>query len=162
MIVRIFPIVVIVVIVTASYNGQPPDNATKFCQKLRDPALPADAFAGVEYSVFGCGNRDWSATYQAIPTLIDAELEKHGGKRIYKRGEGDARGDFDRDYRAWYGELFPSLATALDLPTATAEPRTAGPRISVSFVNCTFEGSGLRTKTVSTPINMPSDHAVTS
>jgi cytochrome P450/NADPH-cytochrome P450 reductase len=125
-----------IVIVTASYNGQPPDNAAKFCQKLRDPALPSDAFAGVEYNVFGCGNRDWSATYQAIPTLIDAELEKHGGKRIYKRGEGDARGDFDRDYRAWYDELFPSLAKALDLPSATAEATTGGgPRISVSFVN---------------------------
>ena len=24
----------------------------------------------------------------------------------------DARGDFDRDYHAWYGELFPSLAKA--------------------------------------------------
>jgi cytochrome P450 / NADPH-cytochrome P450 reductase len=124
-----------VVIVTASYNGQPPDNAAKFCQKLRDPALPSDAFAGVEYSVFGCGNRDWSATYQAIPSLIDAELENHGAKRVYKRGEGDARGDFDRDYRAWYGELFPSLAKALDLPAATAEAKMAGPRISVSFVN---------------------------
>jgi cytochrome P450/NADPH-cytochrome P450 reductase len=124
-----------IVVITASYNGQPPDNAAKFCQKLRDPALPYDAFAGVEYSVFGCGNRDWSATYQAIPTLIDAELEKHGGKRIYKRGEGDARGDFDRDYRAWYGELFPSLANALDLPATTAEAKTAGPRISVSFVS---------------------------
>src|SRR5574337_706498 len=85
-----------VVIVAASYNGQPPDNAAKFCAKLRDPALPADAFAGVEYSVFGCGNRDWSATYQAIPTLIDAELEKHGAKRAYQRGEGDARGDCER------------------------------------------------------------------
>jgi cytochrome P450 / NADPH-cytochrome P450 reductase len=124
-----------VVIITASYNGQPPDNAANFCQKLRESALPSDAFAGVEYSVFGCGNRDWSATYQAIPTLIDAELEKHGGKRIYKRGEGDARGDFDRDYRAWYGELFPSLAKALDLPATTAEAKTAGPRISVSLVN---------------------------
>jgi cytochrome P450/NADPH-cytochrome P450 reductase len=124
-----------VIIVTASYNGQPPDNAAKFCQKLRDPALPPDAFAGVEYSVFGCGNRDWSATYQAIPTLIDTELEKHGGKRIYARGEGDARGDFDRDYRGWYGELFSSLAEALDLPAATAEAKMATPRISVSFVN---------------------------
>src|SRR3984957_20522956 len=124
-----------IVVITASYNGQPPDNAAKFCQKLRDPALPSDAFAGVEYSVFGCGNRDWSATYQAIPTLIDAELEKHGGKRIYKRGEGDARGDFDRDYRGWYGELFPSIAKALDLPAARAEAKMAAPRISVSFVN---------------------------
>ncbi len=125
-----------VIIVTASYNGQPPDNAAKFCAKLRDPTLPSDAFAGVEYSVFGCGNRDWSATYQAIPSLIDAELEKHGAKRAYERGEGDARGDFDRDYRAWYGDLFPSLAKALDLPESAAEAKTAvGPRISVSFVN---------------------------
>ena len=124
-----------VVIVTASYNGQPPDNAAKFCRMLRDPDLPQDAFAGVEYSVFGCGNRDWSATYQAIPILIDAELQKHGAKRIYMRGEGDARSDFDRDYRAWYGELFPSLAKALNLPSAAAEAKTAGPRISISFVN---------------------------
>ena len=71
------------IVVAASYNGQPPDNAAKFCHWLQDPSLPADAFAGVEYSVFGCGNRDWAATYQAIPTLIDAELEKHGAKRMY-------------------------------------------------------------------------------
>jgi cytochrome P450 / NADPH-cytochrome P450 reductase len=133
-----------VVIVTASYNGQPPDNAAKFCQKLRDPALPSDAFAGVEYSVFGCGNRDWSATYQAIPTLIDAELEKHGAKRDYKRGEGDARGDFDRDYRTWYDELFPSLVKALDLPAATVEAKTAGPRISVRFVSRLATGPMMR------------------
>ena len=56
-----------VIVVTASYNGQPPDNAAKFCKWLRDPSLPPDAFAGVEYSVFGCGNRDWAATYQADP-----------------------------------------------------------------------------------------------
>ena len=35
----------------------------------------------------------------------------------------------------WYGELFPSLAKALDLPAATAEAKMAAPRISVSFVN---------------------------
>jgi cytochrome P450/NADPH-cytochrome P450 reductase len=86
------------VVVTASYNGQPPDNATKFCHWLQDPTLPADAFAGLEYSVFGCGNRDWASTYQAIPMLIDAQLEKHGAKAMYSRGEGDARGDFDGDY----------------------------------------------------------------
>ena len=89
-----------VVIVTASYNGQPPDNAAKFCQWLRDPRCHPMRLRASQYSVFGCGNRDWAATYQAIPTLIDAQLEKHGAKRMYKRGEGDARGDFDRDYRA--------------------------------------------------------------
>jgi cytochrome P450/NADPH-cytochrome P450 reductase len=124
-----------VVIVTASYNGQPPDNAAKFCEWLQDPALAADAFTGVEYSVFGCGHRDWAATYQAIPTLIDAQLEKHGAKQMYRRGEGDARGDFDSDYRAWYGGLWPSVTAALHLPDSVAESQTPGPRFSVVFVN---------------------------
>jgi cytochrome P450/NADPH-cytochrome P450 reductase len=124
-----------VIVVTASYNGQPPDNAAKFCQWLSDPSLPPDAFAGVEYSVFGCGNRDWAATYQAIPTLIDAELAKHGAKRSYRRGEGDARGDFDGDYSAWHAGLFPSLAAALHLPERVVEAQAPGPRFSLSFIN---------------------------
>ena len=124
-----------VIVVTASYNGQPPDNAAKFCHWLQDPSLPLDAFAGVKYSVFGCGNRDWAATYQAIPMLIDAQLEKHGAKPMYKRGEGDARGDFDGDYRAWYGGLWSSATTALDLPDRAAQPQVTGPRVSVTFVN---------------------------
>jgi len=124
-----------VVVVTASYNGQPPDNAVKFCHWLQDPSLPSDAFAEVEYSVFGCGNRDWSATYQAIPTLIDTQLEKHGAKRMYKRGEGDARGDFDSDYGAWYGGLWSSVATALHLPESAAQTQVTGSRFSVTFVN---------------------------
>jgi sulfite reductase alpha subunit-like flavoprotein len=74
-----------VIIVAASYNGQPPDNAAKFCQWLQDPALPADAFAGVEYSVFGCGNRDWAATYQAIPTMIDAQPWRETNVRARRR-----------------------------------------------------------------------------
>ena len=124
-----------VVVVTASYNGQPPDNAAKFCQWLQDPSLPSDAVADVEYSVFGCGNRDWAATYQAIPTLIDTQLGKHGAKRMYKRGEGDARGDFDSDYRAWYGGLWSSVTTALHLPDSAAQTQVTGPRFSVTFVN---------------------------
>jgi hypothetical protein len=48
--------------------------------------------------------------WHGAPTLIDAELERHGVRRSYGRGEGDARGDFDRDYSAWYGRLFPSHA----------------------------------------------------
>jgi cytochrome P450/NADPH-cytochrome P450 reductase len=124
-----------VIIVTASYNGQPPDNAIKFCQWLQDPSLPADAFAGVEYSVFGCGHRDWAATYQAIPKLIDAELENHGAKPMFRRGEGDARGDFDGDYRSWYGGLWPSVAAALHLPDSVTQTQTAGPRLSVALIN---------------------------
>src|SRR6202012_2087610 len=82
-----------------------------------------------------CGNRDWAATYQAIPTLIDAQLEKHGATAMYRRGEGDARGDFDGDYRAWYGGLWSSVARALDLPDRAAQTQVTRARVTVTFVN---------------------------
>nr|WGD68706.1 flavodoxin domain-containing protein [Bacillus subtilis] len=44
-----------VVIVTASYNGSPPDNATGFVEWLKE--LEESQLKGVSYAVFGRGNR---------------------------------------------------------------------------------------------------------
>ncbi len=112
------------VIVSASYNGTPPDNAAGFCRWLGGDLAPS-ALAGVRYTVFGCGNRDWASTYQAIPTLIDTELAAHGATRVHPRGEGDARDDFDGQFRAWYGTLWSDLAHTLDLPTVDTDGQLA-------------------------------------
>jgi cytochrome P450/NADPH-cytochrome P450 reductase len=93
-----------VLIFCASYNGAPPDNATKFVNWLRGE-LPKNAFAGVRYAVFGCGNRDWAATYQSVPRLIDEALSAHGGKPVFPRGEGDARSDLDGQFESWFAAL---------------------------------------------------------
>src|ERR1700688_1678300 len=98
-----------VLIFCASYNGAPPDNATQFVKWLGGD-LPKDAFAKVRYAVFGCGNSDWAATYQSIPRLIDDRLAAHGGRSVYVRGEGDARGDLDGEFESWFAKLAP-LAT---------------------------------------------------
>ncbi|MCC6313446.1 MAG: cytochrome P450, partial [Thermomicrobiales bacterium] len=115
-----------VVVATASYNGTPPDNAARFCAWLTDPSLPADALRGVSYAVFGCGNHEWYATFQAIPRLIDDELAAHGARRIYDRGEGDAAADFDSQLAAWEAGLWDALGAALELDaaamTAAQEP----------------------------------------
>jgi cytochrome P450/NADPH-cytochrome P450 reductase len=123
-----------VVVVAASYNGTPPDNAVTFCDWVRDGALTPDALQGVTYTVFGCGNRDWAATYQAVPTLIDRQLEAHGARRFYPRGEGDARADFESQFRAWYGPLWDALASALSLAPQAVEPLTQGHRYEVDVV----------------------------
>ena len=44
-----------IIIITASYEGEPPDNATKFFSWLE--SLDGEPLKGVQYSVFGCGNR---------------------------------------------------------------------------------------------------------
>jgi cytochrome P450/NADPH-cytochrome P450 reductase len=118
-----------VVVVTSSYNGQPPDNAGKFCTWVNEATSSA---AGVRYTVFGCGNRDWAATYQAVPIRIDAALEARGAARVYPRGEGDARGDFDGQFEAWYAGLWEALGSALGLDSATTTATAGGgPRLTV-------------------------------
>jgi cytochrome P450 / NADPH-cytochrome P450 reductase len=90
-----------VLIICASYNGAPPDNATQFFKWLGGD-LPKDAFARLRYAVFGCGNSDWAATYQSVPRFIDEQLAAHGGRAIYPRGEGDARSDLDGQFQKWF------------------------------------------------------------
>src|SRR3954453_12493944 len=122
-----------VLIVCSSYNGTPPDNAAQFCRWISNAA--PGAAGGVTYTVFGCGNTEWAATYQAVPTLLDAQLEAHGGHRARPRGEGNAAGDFDAQYRAWHTGLWHDLAAALGLPSDVGAAPAAGPRLSVTLAN---------------------------
>lgn len=108
-------------IVTSSYNGLPPDNAVKFCDWLKRDELAVDALAGVTYAVFGCGNRDWAATFQAVPRLIDEQLAAHGARRLYALGEGDARDDFDGQFEKWYRPLRRTVAQELGVQLAAEE-----------------------------------------
>jgi cytochrome P450/NADPH-cytochrome P450 reductase len=118
-----------VLIVTASYEGQPTDNARQFVTWL--DTLGSDELRGVKFGVFGCGNRDWVRTYQAVPKKIDARLEAAGATRIVERGEADARGDFFGDFDRWYETLWRSLGETFD----KASPAPAEvPRLEVEVV----------------------------
>ena len=103
-----------VLIFCASYNGAPPDNATQFVKWLQGD-LPKDAFAGVKYAIFGCGNSDWAATYQSVPRLIDEQLAAHGAANVFERGEGNAREDLDGQFESWYAKLGPAAVKALGI-----------------------------------------------
>ena len=111
-------------IVTSSYNGLPPDNAVQFCDWLRSTELASDALQGVTYAVFGCGNRDWAATFQAVPRFVDEQLSARGARRLFPLGEGDARDDFDGQFQKWYQPLRAAVADALGIRNeAEAKPQ---------------------------------------
>jgi len=112
-----------VVIVTASYEGQPTDNARQFVAWM-DSLKPGE-LTGVQYAVFGCGNRDWIRTFQAIPKKIDARLEAAGATRLKERGAADARGDFFGDFDHWYESLWTDLAPAFGQEAQRVATRSA-------------------------------------
>ncbi len=117
-----------VLVVTASYNGQPPDNAARFWRWVN--AQPAGSLQGVRFAVLGCGNRDWVDTYQAIPRGVDAALAAAGATRVAPRGEADAAGDFFGDVDRWSQALWPRLADALGVDDAA----TSGPGLQLEVV----------------------------
>ena len=98
------------VVITASYNGQPAEGARDFVSWLA--TAPDHAAQGVRYAVFGCGDHNWSTTYQAVPTLIDHELERLGGQRLLKRGEGDSSRDLNGEFARWSRQLWHVLDDA--------------------------------------------------
>ncbi|WP_329399212.1 cytochrome P450 [Streptomyces lydicus] len=96
-----------VVIVAASYNGQPTDDAAAFVQWLK--TAPDAAAAGLPFAVLGVGDRNWAATYQHVPTLIDDRLDALGGHRLLPRAEADASGDLGGTVKQFAAQLRTQL-----------------------------------------------------
>ena len=95
----------------------------------------------MNYTVFGCGDRDWAATYQRVPKMIDAALEAHGARRVYQRGEGDASDDFDGQFRGWYENLWQPLADALGASIEESDTVVKAHRYEVELITDHAEAS---------------------
>ncbi|ASF37892.1 NADPH--cytochrome reductase [Halobacillus halophilus] len=120
-----------VLIVSASYNGNPPDNADAFVRWLKE--ADGEEAKGVSYAVFGCGDRNWASTYQRVPTLIDEELQALGAERILAREGGDASEDFEGDLEKWEAALWPALADTFNLELEEADDPSS--HVSMEFVS---------------------------
>jgi len=104
-----------VVVVAASYNGKPTDDAAQFVAWLNDTS---DDLSAVSYAVLGVGDRNWAATYQHIPTRIDARFAELGASRLVDRCEADASGDLTGDIEAWSDLLWSELLARYGDPDA--------------------------------------------
>ncbi|KAK3485770.1 putative bifunctional P-450:NADPH-P450 reductase [Neurospora hispaniola] len=94
-----------VVFITASYEGQPPDNAALFVGWLE--SLTGNELEGVQYAVFGCGHHDWAQTFHRIPKLVDNTVSERGGDRICSLGLADAgKGEMFTEFEQWEDEVF--------------------------------------------------------
>ena len=93
----------LVVICTATYNGQPPDTAERFnkfiTEKVKDENN-AHLLKSMQFAVFGVGNKNWR-TYQAFPRKVNESLETLGADRFFQCGEGNADQDMDADFNEW-------------------------------------------------------------
>lgn len=80
-----------VIIITATYEGEPPDNAGRFVEALKRTGK--GELSNVVFAVFGCGHHDWVHTFQKIPTLVDTTIAECGGQRLLERAVADSGAD---------------------------------------------------------------------
>ncbi|MFE7957397.1 cytochrome P450 [Streptomyces sp. NPDC057413] len=105
-----------VIIVAASYNGRPTDDAAAFAAWLEED----HDLTGVTYAVLGVGDRNWAATYQQVPTYIDERLAALGAIRLTERAAADASGDFTGTVRDFTVRLRAALLERYGDPEAVA------------------------------------------
>uniref|UniRef100_A0A7S4QGU7 NADPH--hemoprotein reductase n=1 Tax=Alexandrium monilatum TaxID=311494 RepID=A0A7S4QGU7_9DINO len=100
----------LVVVVTSTYNGSPPDNAAAFKAWLMDQN--DGSLKGLRFAVFGVGNSQWH-TYQQFPREVDAALERCGAERVHPLGACDVDGpSFDSDFDDWLTSLLRTVGGA--------------------------------------------------
>ncbi|KAK4096180.1 cytochrome P450 [Parathielavia hyrcaniae] len=132
-----------VVIITASFEGQPPDNAAQFCGWLE--RLSADELSGVSYSVFGCGHHDWNQTFHRVPTLVDGTMSERGATRICDMGLTDvADGDMFTNFEQWEDDVFWPAIEAKYGTTATGAGNDDAPSDSLDVQFSSPRSSTLR------------------
>ncbi|ORX68270.1 cytochrome P450 [Linderina pennispora] len=89
----------LVIVITSTYNGIPPDNAAGFAKKLdaeTDPGLLKD----VDFVLFGCGNSLWH-TFLRFPRHVFDRLNELGARPLTDFYYGDSNDDLDEDYLQW-------------------------------------------------------------
>lgn len=127
---------VLSVFISSSYDGQPTNNGAKFIDWIS--ALSPNSLTGVEFVVFGCGNREWRDTFQRIPNLIFDLLEKHGAISIAAKGSADAaEGDVLAQFVTWQAsDFWPCVANLHGVAPGTTDEAL---RVAVVHHKPTFQ-----------------------
>lgn len=114
------------IFLVATYGeGEPTDNSAVFVQELKAkmmpsneeekketdlPAQPDNSLQGLEFSVFGLGNRQYEH-FNAMGKFFNDALERVGGKRMMEIGLGDDDDDLEGDFETWKDSvLWPTLS----------------------------------------------------
>ncbi|OLN81295.1 Bifunctional P-450:NADPH-P450 reductase 6 [Colletotrichum chlorophyti] len=122
-----------VVIITASYEGQPPDNAGHFVAWVEGMDKAKTPLKDVSYAVFGCGHKDWVQTFHRIPKLIDNKLAELGATRLAEPGLTDAStGEVFTNFESWEDDVLWPTLTSKYKTTTVDDSMTKGVDVVIS------------------------------
>ena len=93
-----------VIVISTWGEGDPPDEATDFCDALNDNEVTG--LDNLEFAVLSLGDSGYD-DFCGCGRRVDESLVRNGAKRIIERVDCDV--DFEDAFDAWSDELFAAL-----------------------------------------------------
>lgn len=106
-----------VIVISSTGDGEPPDTALKFIRRLKNPTLTVDYLSHVHYALLGLGDSNYS-TFCNCGKNLDKTLQDLGAKRFYNCGWADDAVGLEVVVEPWMNGLFLALKMFLNLPVS--------------------------------------------
>ncbi|NXK36913.1 MTRR reductase, partial [Piprites chloris] len=102
----------VVIVISTTGTGEPPDSARKFVKKIQDTALPPDHFAHLQYGLLGLGDSEYMFFCNGGKT-VDRRLQELGARHFYDTGLADDCVGLELVVDPWIDGLWLALKEAL-------------------------------------------------
>lgn len=98
----------LVVVVSTTGSGDPPDTARKFVKEIQDKTLPPDTFAHLRYGLLGLGDSEYTFFCNG-GKVIDKRLQELGAQHFYDTGHADDCVGLELVVEPWIAGLWAAL-----------------------------------------------------
>uniref|UniRef100_A0A2K6NFZ9 Methionine synthase reductase n=1 Tax=Rhinopithecus roxellana TaxID=61622 RepID=A0A2K6NFZ9_RHIRO len=98
----------LVVVVSTTGTGDPPDTARKFVKEIQNQTLPVDFFAHLRYGLLGLGDSEYTYFCNG-GKIIDKRLQELGARHFYDTGHADDCVGLELVVEPWIAGLWPAL-----------------------------------------------------
>ncbi|XP_021496951.1 methionine synthase reductase [Meriones unguiculatus] len=98
----------LVVVVSTTGTGDPPDTARKFVKEIHDKTLPTDFFAHLRYGLLGLGDSEYTYFCNG-GKVIDKRLQELGAQHFYDTGHADDCVGLELVVEPWIAGLWAAL-----------------------------------------------------
>ncbi|NXE20266.1 MTRR reductase, partial [Ardeotis kori] len=101
----------VVIVISTTGTGDPPDTARKFVKKIQDTTLPPDHFAHLQYGLLGLGDSEYTFFCNGGKT-VDRRLQELGAQHFYNTGLADDCVGLELVVDPWIDGLWLALKEA--------------------------------------------------